>query len=152
MRPPMSRTVLATVLLALLVALLPATSAQAQGREKYQSQARSVSNVKRDHHDLAKFRKQRCVQRFARRQAVRMARQQRMYHQDLGVVLRRCNLSRVAENVAYGYPTGRAVVRAWMKSPGHRANLLNRQHRMLGMAARRGSDGRWYAAQVFGRR
>jgi uncharacterized protein YkwD len=30
-----------------------------------------------------------------------------------------------AENLAAGYPTAAAVMAAWMKSPGHRANMLN---------------------------
>ncbi|MEQ4719085.1 CAP domain-containing protein [Nonomuraea sp. B19D2] len=33
--------------------------------------------------------------------------------------------SAIAENIAQGHPTARAVVNAWLKSPGHRANMLN---------------------------
>jgi uncharacterized protein YkwD len=39
-----------------------------------------------------------------------------------------------------------------MHSEGHRANILNPSYRLLGMGARRSDEGRWYAAQVFGRR
>ena len=35
---------------------------------------------------------------------------------------------------------------------GHRENILNREFRILGVAARKGDNGRWYAAQVFGRK
>ena len=45
-------------------------------------------------------------------QAARMAAERRMYHQDLGPILRACNLRAVGENVAYGYPSGSAVVAA----------------------------------------
>jgi len=31
--------------------------------------------------------------------------------------------SRAAENIAYGYPTGTAVLTAWLNSPGHKANI-----------------------------
>jgi uncharacterized protein YkwD len=148
----MPRAVLATALLALVVTLLPAAPAQAQTQERYVKQARAVTNDRRADHDLARLRSQGCAQKFARRQARRMARQDRLFHQDLGKVLDRCDLSGVAENVAYGYTTGRRVVRAWMQSPGHRANLLEPSYRMLGMAARRGGTGGWYAVQVFGRR
>ena len=58
----------------------------------------------------------------------------------------------VGENVAAGYPTGRAVVKGWMGSPGHRANILQRRYRLVAVAARRSDSGTWYAAQVFGRR
>jgi uncharacterized protein YkwD len=33
--------------------------------------------------------------------------------------------SGAAENIAYGYPTGDAVLQAWLDSPGHRANIEN---------------------------
>jgi len=38
--------------------------------------------------------------------------------------MRRCNLDAVGENVAYGYSTGLAVVGAWMRSDGHRHNIV----------------------------
>jgi uncharacterized protein YkwD len=58
----------------------------------------------------------------------------------------------VGENVAYGYTSGREVVQGWMHSPGHRANILNRGFRVVAVAAAESDSGRWYAAQVFGRR
>ncbi len=159
------RTAVSAVLLtmlALLTALLPATSVQAdtepraktvqQTVTKYQNQARAATNNKRQANDRATLKRGRCVQRFARKQAKRMANQDRMFHQDLGPILNQCDLSMVGENVAYGYDTGRKVVRAWMHSEGHRANILNRHYRLLGMAMRRADDGTPYAAQVFGRR
>ena len=33
--------------------------------------------------------------------------------------------SRAAENIAYGYPTGTAVLTAWLNSSGHKANIEN---------------------------
>ena len=157
------RAAFATALLVLLATLLPATSVRADTQEagsqsvsqsvsRYQKQARVATNNQREAHDVVKLHSGKCVQRFARRQARRMANQQRMFHQDLRPVLNRCNLSGVGENVAYGYPTGRAVVRAWMRSEGHRANILNRGYRLLGLAMRRSDNGTPYAAQVFGRR
>jgi uncharacterized protein YkwD len=148
---PLSRTAFAAVILALCASLLPASAAQAQSQDKYQHQARVVTNNKRADHGLAQLKKGDCVQKFARRQARKMANQDRMFHQDLGVVLNQCGLTGVAENVAAGYPTGRAAVKAWMHSAGHRANLLGPTYRMLGMAVRRSADGTPYAAQVFGR-
>ncbi|WP_106401994.1 CAP domain-containing protein [Actinocorallia populi] len=38
-----------------------------------------------------------------------------------------------AENIAYGYPSAKAVVSGWMKSPGHRANILNCGLKSLGV-------------------
>jgi uncharacterized protein YkwD len=153
------RTVPAALLLTLLATLVPAASTQAQVEEgttqtvaRYQKQARAVTNNKREAHDLVKLRYGKCVQRFAAKQARRMANQDRMFHQDLGPVMNRCHLNGAGENVAYGYPTGRKVVRAWMRSDGHRANILEPSYRILGMAMRRSDNGTPYAAQVFGRR
>ena len=33
--------------------------------------------------------------------------------------------SGAAENIAWGYPTGTAVLSGWLNSPGHRANIEN---------------------------
>jgi len=149
-RTHMPRAVLATVLLTLPLSLMAPPAAQAQTIDRYERQARVVTNHVRAERDLVRLDKKPCVQRYAERQARRMARQRRLFHQDLGVVMRRCNLSAVGENVAYGYDSGRKVVRAWMKSDGHRYNIVNPRYRLLGMAARRGG-GQMYAAQVFGR-
>lgn len=143
------------ILLAALGAPLPATAhvaARPQTVGDYQHQARVATGNARERHDLHPLKKRDCVQRYARRQARRMARQERMFHQDLGVVMAACHLSGVAENVAVGYPTGRAVVKAWLGSEGHRANLLEPSYRQLGLAMRYGANGQPYAAQVFGRR
>jgi uncharacterized protein YkwD len=41
--------------------------------------------------------------------------------------------SQLAENIAAGQDTAEAVVAGWMKSPGHRANILNCSLRELGV-------------------
>jgi uncharacterized protein YkwD len=41
-----------------------------------------------------------------------------------------------------GYLTPRAVMRAWMNSPGHRANILSRSFRHIGV--RRSGNGTLY--------
>ena len=142
-------TAAATTSMAVTLSVVPA---QAAGPiATYQHQAFVVTNRQRADHDRVRLRNQDCVQRHAVRQARRMARQERMFHQNLGPILRRCHLSWAGENVAYGYPTGRSVViDGWMRSPGHRANILNRHYRVMGIGARR-ADGRWYVSQVFGR-
>ena len=83
-----------------------------------------------------------------------MAQREQMYHQDLrGVVMRQCHLSTAGENVAAGYPGGRSVVNdGWMHSAGRRANILRPSFSLMGIGARKGHNGRWYVAQVFGHR
>ncbi len=49
------------------------------------------------------------------------------------------------ENLAWGSGdrgTPRSIVRSWMKSPGHRANILNGRFREVGIAVVRGAPGR----------
>lgn len=57
----------------------------------------------------------------------------------------------VAENIAMGQPYSRAAVRAWMNSSGHRANILNPQHRRIGVGAFRTEHGTIYWCQQFRR-
>ena len=52
-----------------------------------------------------------------------------------------CGLVTTGENVAYGYPTGRKVVnQGWMRSDGHRANILNPDFKLVAVAARRDDE------------
>jgi uncharacterized protein YkwD len=41
--------------------------------------------------------------------------------------------SMAGENIAKGQPTAASVMRAWMNSPGHRANILNCKYRNIGI-------------------
>jgi uncharacterized protein YkwD len=156
--PIPSRTplrLLAAVAAAAAVALtvLVGPPAQADPAAHYGSAAVTATNAVRRAHHLHELKLDACLERFATRQAERMARQDRMFHQDIGITLQRCGLTAVAENVAYGFANGRSVVRdGWMKSPPHRANILHPSYRLIAVAARKGSDGSWYASQLFGRR
>lgn len=137
--------------LAMLGLAAPA-SARSEAAE-YQADIFTWTNVQRDDHDLSLFRKQACVQRYAERQARKMAAQEELFHQDLMRVLRDCGLHAAGENIAYGFDDGRSVVvDGWMESDEHRANILRRSFRLLGTGARLGDDGLWYAVQVFGKR
>jgi uncharacterized protein YkwD len=147
------RTVTA-VLGALAVSLiLLGSPAQAVSASSYGKAAVTATNAVRHEHHLHRLRVDGCLQRYAQAQAARMARRHAIFHQDLGVMMRRCGLTSAGENVASGYRSGRGVVRnGWMHSAGHRANILHRPYRLIAVAARKGSDGTWYASQVFGLR
>lgn len=128
-------------------------AAKVKPHTKYQRQAHNATNKHRAAKGLKELRRTDCVQRFAVRQAKKMAQQEHAFHQQLGPIMAQCGLRAVGENVAEGYPSGRSVVNdGWMNSPGHRANILNPAYRLLGIGARKGHDGRWYVAQVFGRK
>ena len=128
-------------------------AAKVKPHVKYQRQAFNATNKQRAEEGLKELRRTDCVQRFAVRQAKAMARQQHAFHQELGPIMAECGLRAAGENVAEGYRTGRSVVNeGWMNSSGHRANILEPAYRLMGIGARKGDDGRWYVAQVFGRK
>lgn len=60
----------------------------------------------------------------------------------------------IGENLAMGnFSSGSEIVDEWMKSPGHRANILNKQFTEIGIAVKQGEyDGKtvWMAVQHFG--
>lgn len=57
--------------------------------------------------------------------------------------------SRTAENVAMGQADAAAVMRGWMDSPGHRANILDPRLRSIGVEVAVGADGAPYWTQAF---
>jgi stress response protein SCP2 len=57
---------------------------------------------------------------------------------------------KVAENIAAGQPTAADVVRGWMESPGHRANILDGELTQIGVGRADGGSYGVYWTQVFG--
>ncbi|MEU7710598.1 CAP domain-containing protein [Micromonospora chalcea] len=58
------------------------------------------------------------------------------------------NYSMVGENVAWGYQSAAEVMDGWMKSEGHRKNILNCGYTQIGMGLARSNGPYW--TQVFG--
>ena len=60
----------------------------------------------------------------------------------------------IGENLALGnFENSQALVRAWMESPGHRANILDVRYQEIGIAVGQGVfEGKptWLAVQIFG--
>jgi uncharacterized protein YkwD len=101
------------------------------------------------------------LDRMAKIQAQNMAHFQKMAHvlpdASLPALADRARYtgypySRLAENIALGYPDAGAVVDGWMSSKGHRANILNRDVLETGIGVASSSAGGLYYCQVFGRR
>lgn len=77
--------------------------------------------------------------RSARDHAAWMTRNQVLQHTRLPV----------AENIAMGQQSSREAVQSWMSSPGHRANILSRSYRRIGVAAYRTQAGTIFWCQQF---
>jgi uncharacterized protein YkwD len=54
-----------------------------------------------------------------------------------------------AENIAQGQTSAGHAVGSWMGSSGHRANILNRRHRRIGVAGYRSAGGDIFWCQQF---
>ncbi|WP_082582070.1 CAP domain-containing protein [Aeromicrobium sp. Root236] len=141
---------LAGALFAVLV--LTAMPASAMTPYTYEYDVIRWTNIKRVDHDKTKVKAQSCVDRYAERQAAWMASHKELKHQRMQPIMDACGLSLVSENIAYGFGSGYRVVGAWMKSSGHRANLLNGKVRLIGVGAVQDDDGVWWVSQVFGRK
>ncbi|GAB1692626.1 CAP domain-containing protein [Krasilnikovia sp. M28-CT-15] len=55
-----------------------------------------------------------------------------------------------SENVAYGHRTASATMKAWMASPGHRANIVNCKAKSMAVGVAYSANGTPYYTQMFG--
>jgi uncharacterized protein YkwD len=54
----------------------------------------------------------------------------------------------VSENVAYGYTSATALVNAWIKSEGHKANIEG-DFTNFDISAEKATNGKWYYTNIF---
>lgn len=108
------------------------------------------TNAARANAGLAALSESSCLADLAQRHAERLAASQTLQHQDLGSVMSVCGMSAAAENVAMNYSGPSDMVRQWLNSSGHRANLLSSRYSLIGIGAAQARDGSWYGVQVFG--
>ncbi|WP_203337798.1 CAP domain-containing protein [Nocardioides limicola] len=133
--------------------------ARALWQLKRQRRVMRLTNLRRAAHGCPALRNRAELNLSARRHNLRMARAGTLSHQlpgepRLGVRVTQAGYlgwTRVGENVARGYPKPRAVVRAWMRSPGHRAIILDCSYRHIGVAVDVGNGTYWWT-QNFGRK
>lgn len=57
--------------------------------------------------------------------------------------------SYAGENIAMGQKTPKEVVQAWMNSPGHRSNILNKNFTEVGVGVSKDTNGAPYWTQMF---
>ncbi len=92
----------------------------------------------------------------ARFHAAQMAKQNKLEH-TLGEsdVVKRAkdanySFAGLAENIAHNQQDSEEVVKDWLKSEGHRKNMLNRDYTEIGLAVSKNEKGERYWVQVFG--
>lgn len=168
MRVPSRGTITAGLLIASLI-LLPPTGAQQRNVQQKAAQPKAQSkgsaaeqvllasaNRDRAAHGLPPLKWDATLARAARHHALRMAQQNGLSHQFPGepdlparAAAAGSRFSSLAENVAEG-PTPAYIHAQWMKSPHHRANLLDADLDSVGIAVSR-RNGLLFAVEDFSR-
>ncbi|PWN02429.1 CAP domain-containing protein [Nocardioides silvaticus] len=157
--------VLTVLAAALVVAPAPAPAAAASnGSDRAargggaKARVIALTNARREARGCNPLRSRPALMRAAQKHTNKMRNQGRLDHQlsgepDLGSRVSRegYRWSMVAENIAYGHASPRAVVRGWMRSEGHRRNILNCRLRHIGIGIATDGAGRKYWTQVFAR-
>lgn len=115
----------------------------------YADRVLALTNGERTSRGLRALAFSSCADGFANTWASALASAGALSHQPLAPILSACSARGVGENVAFGNVTPEALVRMWMESPGHRANVLNPAFTHLGVGDVTTSTGRVYAVQVF---
>ena len=118
-----------------------------------------LTNKQRRKHGCVALHWQYQLRNSARRHTALMAATDLLSHllaSELGLVARILHAgyrpwSRLAENIAVGYPTPASVVSAWMASPEHRRNILDCRLRDMGVGVKVDRTGTIWWTQDFGR-
>lgn len=133
-------TVLLAFMLSVLVVSTPATAST-------ESEFVSRINSARASRGVRGYAVRSDLTAVARRQAVRMASQRRMYHNpSLGSEVG--GWSAIGENVGRGQDVS-SIHNAFMNSSSHRANILSTTFTEVGVGTARASDGELFVSQVF---
>ena len=115
----------------------------------YADQVLALTNKERTSRGLRALSYNSCADGYADSWARSLSLAGALSHQALMPILTSCAARSVGENVAYGNVTPEQLVRMWMDSAGHRANILNAGFTHLGVGDVKVSSGRVYAVQVF---
>jgi uncharacterized protein YkwD len=145
---PAQRVIAFFTSLALVVAMLVlgAATAHPAGATTTEASVTNKINAARANHGRHRLATRSDLVAVARGQAQRMASRNTLYHNpSLAQQVR--NFRWVGENVGYG-PSVSAVHLAFMASPGHKANILDRDYTEVGVGAV-WANGRVWIAQVF---
>ena len=162
------RTVQSTVLSVAVVATMalvvaapsPASAAAPSGARagkaravapSFANEVLRLTNLERTKRGLRPLARAQCTERASARWARTMAAKRKLRHQSLRKVARACRSGLVGENIAMGRPLSPAqVVRMWMHSSGHRANILRPSFGHLGVGAYQSTrSGAIYVVQSF---
>ncbi|MFC4065867.1 CAP domain-containing protein [Actinoplanes subglobosus] len=135
----------------------PAEAAPAKASEQaLQTEVNRLTNVERTKHGCAALKVNTQLTTAARGHSTYMAKTGTFSHTGSGgsSFVARAKATGYgqpsAENIAWGFTTAASVVDGWMKSPGHRANILNCKSKSVGVGVVYAASGTPYYTQDFG--
>jgi uncharacterized protein YkwD len=135
------------------LALVGTSVAQAGALSQREASVVSIVNEVRAGHGLRPLRVDTRLTRVARSHSSTLLRTNVFTHGAMELRLRRSGARgpRFGENLAWGvgrHASAAAVVRSWLASPSHRANLLRPGYRRIGIGALTGRFGGYRGATV----
>ena len=153
------RKILATALVTVvtatgLVAAAPSsasarTVSPAYSANVYEQQVQYYVNAQRRAHHLAPLSMAGCTDSVAERWSAYLAAHDAFFHQSMTRLLDTCDAYYAGETLGRGAITPQTLVSMWMHSPPHRAVLMSRSARRIGIGATPNSKGQWVTAANF---
>ena len=106
-----------------------------------------LHNVERQKQNLRPFELDNKLNEYAQKHSEWMGKKNSMTHSKISVLL--SDYKTVGENIAWNQQTEQEVTEDWMKSPGHRANILNKKFSKIGFGMAGNSRNQPYWTTVF---
>ena len=128
-----------------------ASAFPALSSDTYEQRVQRWINVRRSNHGLGKLRLQSCTDRVAEHWGSYLASNDAFFHQSMGTILNKCNAYYAGETLGRGSISPKRLVYLWMHSPEHRAILLSKYPRRVGIGAYPDRYGQWVVAADFTR-
>jgi len=154
-----ARKILTTALVTLvtatgLVAVAPSSASArtvfpAYSANVYEQQVQYYVNVQRRAHHLAPLSMATCTDAVAERWSAYLAAHDAFFHQSMTRLLNTCDAYYAGETLGRGAITPQTLVSMWMHSPPHRAVLMSRSPRRIGIGATPNARGEWVVAANF---
>ncbi|GAA1909600.1 CAP domain-containing protein [Nocardioides marmoribigeumensis] len=117
----------------------------------YEARVITWINRERTARGLVPVKGQTCTDYYAERWSRYLGRSLTFFHQDLDPFFDRCHARYAGETLARGAVSPKEIVNLWMHSDGHRAILLSKSPRRIGVGAFLDSRGDWLVAADFTR-
>lgn len=104
-------------------------------------------NIEREKHNLTPFVMDEKLNQYAQKHSEWMGRRNWLSHSRISNLMPDYNT--VGENIAWNQKDEKEVTESWMNSPGHRANILNKNFTKIGFGMAGNSRNQPYWTTVF---